>query len=63
MSSPEERVRHSRRIKKKKIERVRSIVAKELVTNKRYRQQVVRDKRGREVVTFHDLVKAIQEDE
>jgi len=63
MGSPEEKARHSRRLKRKKQERTRSVIAKELITSGRYKQKVIKDKRGKEVVTFHDLVQSIQEDD
>ena len=53
MSSPEERMKHSRRIKSKQKERVRSVIAKELITSGKYKARVITDKRGRE----HDLEK------
>lgn len=63
MGSPEEKAKYSRRLKRKKQERTRSVIAKELITSGRYKQRVIKDKRGKEVVTFHDLVQSIQEDE
>jgi len=67
MGSMEERIKHSRRIKRKKKERLRSVIAKELVTNPRYGQRVIRDKRGKEHdlegLTHAQLIKLIQEDE
>lgn len=67
MGSPEEKAKHSRRIKRKKQERVRSIVAKELITSGKYKQRIVKDKRGRKIdlakLTHYDLVQAIQDEE
>jgi len=63
MGSPEDKQKHSRRLKRKKQERVRSVIAKELITSGRYKQKVIKDKRGKEVVSFHDLVESIQEDD
>jgi len=65
MSSPEDRSKHSRRLKKKVQVRRRSQEGKEL-SSKKYRQRVVLDKRGREHdlgrITFRQLIEAIQED-
>lgn len=63
MGSPEEKAKHSRRLKRKKQERVRSVIAKELITSGRYKQRVIKDKRGKEIVTHYDLVQAIQQDD
>ena len=67
MGSPEEKAKHSRRIKRKKQERVRSIVAKELITSGKYKQRIVKDKRGRKIdlakLTHYDLVQAIQDED
>jgi hypothetical protein len=66
MSSPEDRARHSRRLKKKVQVKRRSQEAKELST-KKYRQRVVEDKKGREhdlgKMNFRQLIEAIQEDD
>ena len=60
-------MRHSRRIKSKQKERVRSVIAKELVTSGKFKQKIVKDKRNRDVnldtFTFRDLVDAINEGE
>jgi hypothetical protein len=62
----EERIKHSKRIRRKKTERVRSVIAKELVTNPRYRQKIIKDKRGKEhdldKLSHAQLIKLIQED-
>ena len=67
MASPDEKAKHSRRLKRKKQERVRSIVAKELITSGKYKQRIVKDKRGRKIdlakLTHYDLVQAIQDEE
>ena len=67
MGSPEEKAKHSRRIKRKKTERVRSVIAKELITSGKYKQRIVKDKRGRKIdlakLTHYDLVQAIQDEE
>lgn len=67
MGSPEDKAKHSRRLKRKKQERVRSIVAKELITSGKYKQRIVKDKRGRKIdlakLTHYDLVQAIQDEE
>jgi hypothetical protein len=66
MGSPEDKQKHSRRLKQKKrdkVKRVRSVIAKELITSGRYKQKIIKDRRGKEVVTFHDLVESIQEDD
>lgn len=58
-------MRHSRRIKAKQKERVRSVIAKELITSGRYKSKVVTDKRGKEhdldTLTHGKLIKLIQE--
>lgn len=56
MSSPEERERHRKRMKRKikdKKNRVRSPIAKELIVSGKFGLRVIRDKRGKE----HDLEK------
>lgn len=67
MGSPEEKAKHSRRIKRKKTERVRSVIAKELITSGKYKQRIVKDKRGRKIdlakLTHYDLVQAIQDED
>lgn len=63
MSSQEDKVKHSKRIRKKKIAKVRSVIAKELITNKRYKQKVIKSKDGKEINSFRDLVEAIQVNE
>jgi len=66
VGSPEEKAKHSRRLKQKKkdkVKRVRSVIAKELITSGRYKPRIIKDKRGKEVRTFLDLVESIQEDE
>jgi len=63
----EDKIRHSKRLKRKKKERVRSVIAKELIVSGKYQQRIVRDKRGREHdlegLTHAQLIKLIQEDE
>ena len=65
MGTPEEKVKHSKRIRKKKTEKVRSVIAKELLTSGKYKQRIVKDKRGKKhdlnKMTHLDLVEAIQE--
>lgn len=67
MSTPDEKNRHSKRLRRKKQERVRSVIAKELIVSGKYNQRVVIDKRGNkhdlDKLSFRDLVEAIQEDE
>lgn len=67
MSSPEERQRHSRRIKRKTKERISSKIAKELLVSKKYRQRIVEDKRGKEhdlaTLNHRQLIELIQDDE
>lgn len=64
MGSVEDKVKHSRRLKRKKVEaakrqeglrpgRVRSVIAKELIVSGKYKQKIVKDKRGKK----HDLEK------
>lgn len=66
MGSPEEKMVHSKRIKNKKKERTRSIIAKELIVSGKYKQRIVKDKRGKKIdlskLSHADLVKAINED-
>lgn len=66
MSTPEEKMKHSLRIKRKKTARIRSIIAKELITSGKFKQRIVKDKRGKkhdlDKMKFADLVKAIQEE-
>lgn len=60
-------MKHSRRRKGKQKERVRSVIAKELITSGKFKPRVVKDKRGKEhdlsKMSTLDLVKLIQEDE
>lgn len=67
MSSVEDRVKHSRRIKAKLKERQRSVIAKELIVSGKYKQRVVQTKKGKEIdlekFSFRDLVEAINEDQ
>jgi len=67
MGSPEDKQKHSRRLKRKKQERVRSVIAKELITSGKYKQRIIKDKRGRKInlatLTHYDLVQAIQEED
>lgn len=67
MGSPEDKLKHSRRIKTKKREKVRSVIAKELITSGKFKQRIVQDKRGRkhdlDKMTHFDLIQAIQEDD
>lgn len=65
MGTPEEKVKHSKRIRKKKVERTRSVIAKELLVSGKDKQRIVKDKRGKKhdlaSMKFIDLVEAIQE--
>lgn len=66
MSNPEERMKHSKRIQKKRVAKARSVIAKELIVNNRYKQKIVPGKKGKlhnlDKMTHADLVKAISED-
>lgn len=66
MSSTEDKVRHSRRIKQKKKERVRSVIAKELITSGKFNQRIVKDKHGKEhdleKMTHRDLIEAMNDE-
>jgi hypothetical protein len=65
MGSPEEKAKHSKRLRKKRQEKVRSNIAKDLLVSGKYKQRIVKDKRGKKYdlrkMSHHDLVKAIQE--
>lgn len=65
MGSQEDKEKHSRRIRKKKTEKVRSLIAKELIVSGKFKQRIVKDKRGKKhdlnKMTHLDLVEAIQE--
>lgn len=61
MSSEEEKMKHSKRIRTKKTAKVRSVIAKELLTNKRYRQKVLKNKDGKEINSFLDLIEAMND--
>lgn len=65
MSSQEDKQRHSKRIRRKKTERVRSVIAKELITSGKFKQRIVKDKRGKahdlSKMGFLQLIEAIQE--
>lgn len=67
MGSFEDKVKHSKRLKRKKKERVRSVIAKELLVSGKYQQRIVTDKRGKEhdleKLSNADLIRLIQEDE
>lgn len=60
-------MKHSKRIKQKKTARVRSVIAKELLVSDKYKQRIVRDKKGKKhdlgSMTHADLVKAIQDED
>ena len=66
MGSMEEKKKHSKRIAGKKRARTRSVIAKELITNPRYKQRIIKDKRGKKIdlstYTHADLVRDIQEE-
>lgn len=66
MGNPEDKIKHSRRIKQKKKARVRSVIAKELIVSGKYKQRIVKAK-GKEYdlnsMTHADLVRAIQDTE
>ena len=66
MGSMEEKLKHSKRIRNKRKAKVRSVIAKELITSGRYKQRVIQDKRGKkidlETYTHADLVRDIQEE-
>lgn len=53
MSSPDDKAKHRRRMKRKAKERHRSLIAKDLLTSGRFSQRIVKDRKGRE----HDLDK------
>lgn len=65
MPSPDEKMKHMERLRRKKKEKMRSSIAKDLLTSGKYKPRVILDKRGRK----HDLnrmdhlmlVEAIQE--
>lgn len=69
MSNQEDKAKHSRRIKKKveakkKRARVRSVIAKKLITDPQYHQRIVLDKRGKERnldMSHLEFIQAIQE--
>ena len=81
MGSPDDKKRHSKRLKQKrkassrkaalrdgvskKRERVRSEIAKDLIVSGKYKQRIVKDKRGKKYdlnkMNHYDLVQAIQE--
>lgn len=65
MSSPEDKSRHSKRLKRKVKEKVRSNIAKDLITSGKYKQRIVVDKKGQrhdlKKMSHYDLVRAIQE--
>lgn len=65
MGNPEDKKKHSRRISRKKKERVRSVIAKELITSGKFKQRIVKDKKGREhdlgKMSHYDLVRTLQE--
>lgn len=66
MSSLEEKMKHQKRIRQKRKAKTRSQIAKDLLTSGKYKQQVVKDKRGKEhdlkKMSHADLVRLIQED-
>lgn len=72
MGSLEEKKNHSRRIKDKKKAsrkrvRVRSVIAKDLLTSGKYKPRIVKDRHGKRhdlnTMSHYDLVQAIQETE
>jgi len=58
-------VKHSKRIRRKKQERIRSQIAKELIVSGKYKQRIVKDRRGKEhdlnKMDHYSLVKVLQE--
>lgn len=48
MSSPEDKRKHSRRRRNLQKERVRSGIAKDLLTSGKFKQRIVKDRKGRE---------------
>jgi len=67
MGSPEEKQKHSRRLKRKKQERFQSVIAKEMLTSGKYKPRIVKDRRGEKhdlkKLSHYDLVRLIQEDD
>lgn len=67
MSSIEERQKKRMRMQKKRRDKARSAMVKDLHLNKKYHQKVVEDKRGTkhnlDKLTHRGLVEAIQEDD
>ena len=67
MGSPVDKMKHSRRRKNKVKERVRSNIARDLITSGKYHQRIVLDKHGKEhdlnKLSNKDLIELIQEDE
>lgn len=51
MSSPDDKAKHRKRMKRKVKERQRSLIAKDLLTSGKFNQRIILDKRGRK----HDL--------
>lgn len=66
MGSMDEKLKHSKRIKEKKRARTRSIIAKELIVSGKYKQRIVKDKRGKkhdlDKLSFGELVKEINKE-
>lgn len=67
MGNPEEKTKHSKRIRQKKVARVRSVIAKELITSGKYKQRIVKAKNGKKYdlanLSHRDFVQAIQEND
>lgn len=65
MGSQEDKEKHSKRLRKKKAVKIRSVIAKELLVSGKFKQRIVKDKRGKKhdlnKMTHLDLVEAIQE--
>ena len=61
MSSPEEKARRRQHRNKKRQDKVRSQIAKDLITSRAYKQQIVEDKKKLHELSHKDLIDLIQD--
>ena len=61
MSSPEEKARRRQHRNKKHQDKVRSQIAKDLITSRAYKQQIVEDKKKLHELSHKDLIDLIQD--
>ena len=61
MPSPEEKTRRRQHLNRKRKDKVRSQIAKDLITSRAYKQQIVEDKKRLHELSHKDLIDLIQD--